>query len=65
MRCKIRVSQKRGGSRRKKNIKSEGYHIIMKRGMQWTRLQIRVLTDPIIVFSFFFFNSCGVILQDK
>jgi hypothetical protein len=46
---------------KKKGLKVKGTTAIrMKRGMQWTRLQIRVLMGPI-----FFFFTPGVILHPE
>jgi hypothetical protein len=49
----------RGGTVGKKGLKLKGTTaIIMKRGMKWNKLQIRVMLTPS-----FFFNSCGVVLS--
>jgi len=54
------VSERGGTTEKKKGLKLKDTTTIrMKRGMQWTRLQIMVLIGP----NNFFFGSCGVILQ--
>jgi hypothetical protein len=49
------VSERGGTTERKKGLKVNGTTVIrMKRGMQWTRLQIRVLTGPNFYFILFY-----------